>query len=635
MNRPTSILFLVVLVGCTSSTKSKAPASTEGQDPPVIESPESTTESTTKPTDTEPTTDPTGAPVVNGPSMEEVGITDEGLSSGYQDAWFDTWKRGRGNVVADWDGDGDFDVFTGNPGNESFLIRNVTAGPGEPLMFEAGQVLSTSELFYGGVAADIDNDGDPDLIVSAGANDGMEFDRLFRNDGDATNPLVDASDQAGLYPTKDGKPMANGTMGLRAVDIDNDGDLDLYASNELRNSKQAFEVTPEDVVGFNQLYLNNGDMTFEERARDLGLENQSSSRHASVFDFDNDGDLDIFDNAFHGDSAFYRNRLVEDGALSFEDITDEVTLDDTDLRGPSQDQSMCSLPVDLDNDGWQDLLILHRGIDKPYPDRVSIGHQVFMNLEGRGFVEVAEHTRINEAWFDRPNNVTGQGNMGWWGVMGCQVGDVDLDGFPDVFLGNGGGAAGEVNQLFVSDGRDVVTLPEHGEITVPLFANWTPLIDFEPPGPGPDGRDMPYPLRTHGTAFVDFDGDGVNELGVHNGGPAKKPYMEPNRLYRFTLPDPRFLRIELEGNGTTVNRDGIAARVRVRVHRDRDGAEWDLWKVRTAGDGFGAQNDPQLVFGLADADRVVEVEVHWPDGTVTTAEPPEGTKSWLTIEREG
>jgi len=586
-----------------------------------------------------PTETATPAPVPGnptGPTMADVTVTDEGLSSGYQDKFFGTWKRGRGNVVADFDGDGDQDVFSGNPNNQSFLIRNTTAGPGEPLSFEAWQVLSEDALFYGGVAADFDNDGDPDLFVSAGANDGPAFDRFYRNDRNlgapADAPLVDISDVRRVQPLDAaGVPMQNGTMGARAFDANNDGMLDIWASNEVRNLRELQDLTPEQFTGLNQLYLNGPDLQFENEAWDVGLQSQAGSRHASVFDFDHDGDLDIFENNFTGRSVFWRSRLAQDGVLSYEDITATAPLDGGSLAGPIELQSMCSISADLDNDGWEDMFVLHRGVAEPLPAQAVAGHQVWMNQKGTGFVEVGAHTGINAKWDDRPE-MTSSDAMAWWGVMGCQVGDVDLDGFPDVFFGNGGGGAGEVNGLFVSSKRIQVDVPGVGTVTAPVFEDWSPLIDFPPPVA--DGEPAaPYPNRTHGTAFVDFDGDGVDELGVHNGGPASREMEEPNRLYRFHLPDPRFLRVTLVGDGTSVNRDGVGSRVKVTVQRNSDGAVWDVWKTRHAAIGFGAQNGPQLVFGLADADAVLAIEVTWPDGTVQSPTPPAGTANWLVVER--
>ena len=559
---------------------------------------------------------------VMGPSRGEVVVTDEGRASGYQDFFGGSYKRGRGAVVADFDGDGDPDLFTGNPGNASFLMRNDST-PGGPLRLVAWQTLSPNELFYGGVAADFDNDGDQDLFVSAGANDGEAQDRLFLNEGSPSEPLVDVTETLTLAAP-------NRTMGVRAFDANLDGRLDLWASNGAKPN----ELATDPAAGINQLYIATGaGVDFEDQALSFRLTHRGGSRHASVFDYDRDGDMDIYENNFLGPGVMWRNRLVEDGVLTYQNVTQKLSLGHAGLEGSTLDhQAMCSLPADFNNDGWEDLLILNRGRGDGMPNEIR-GHQLFLNLQGQGFVDVGDQTGLSVDFHDHPNAPVDTGPMGrGWGVMGCQVGDINLDGFPDVFIGTGVAAAGDVDRLFVSSERVAMEVGEVGVLNVPRFESWTDLLDF--PADAVEGApSVPYPYRTHGTALADYDGDGVSELGVHNGGPAKYGFMEPNRLWKFHLPDPRFLRIRLDGDGLIVNRDGIGAQVRVRVRRDADDAEWDLYKTRHAATGFGAQNEAELVFGLADADEVVEVEVTWPDGFVQPVEPPSGTSEWMTVAR--
>ncbi len=290
---------------------------------------------------------------------------------------------------------------------------------------------------------------------------------------------------------------------------------------------------------------------------------------------------------------------------------------------------MCAIAADLDNDGWEDLVVFRRGLksEANEPEVHDIGHLLWMNVGGAGFVEVAGRTDLNDRFTYRDHDN---------GVMGCQVDDLDADGFPDLFVGNGGPDGGGVNQLYVSSHRTEEEIEGVGLVRIPHFEDWTRFIDF-PPSVATEDDVAPYPYRTHGSAFGDLDGDGYLELLVHNGGPSTwgtdAEMQEPNRLFTFDLPvRPHFLRVRLVSELQGVNRDGIGAQVRATVSRSSDGASWELYRTRRAGSGFGACNDPDLQFGLDDADTIDELEVTWPDGHVQLV-VPEGLDRLQVVTR--
>ena len=130
--------------------------------------------------------------------------------------------------------------------------------------------------FYngGGVAiGDINNDGLPDIYMSAN----MKQNRLYLNKGDFQ--FEDISEKAGVMGNK---PWSTGVV---MVDINADGLLDIYVSNAGN-----MEGNNHD----NDLYINNGDLTFSERAKEFNLAETGFSTHASFFDYDKDGDLDAY-----------------------------------------------------------------------------------------------------------------------------------------------------------------------------------------------------------------------------------------------------------------------------------------------------------------------------------------------------
>src|SRR5918999_6310115 len=131
-------------------------------------------------------------------------------------------------------------------------------------------------LYYyngGGVAAgDIDNDGLPDLFFTSN----LGPDRLYRNKGDYK--FEDITDHAGVAGP------SGWTSGVTMADVDGDGRLDIYVSG----------VDYLTMRGRNVLYVNNGDRTFSDRTREFGLEHVGYSTQAAFFDYDGDGDLDMY-----------------------------------------------------------------------------------------------------------------------------------------------------------------------------------------------------------------------------------------------------------------------------------------------------------------------------------------------------
>ena len=131
-------------------------------------------------------------------------------------------------------------------------------------------------LYYyngGGVAAgDIDGDGLPDLYFTSN----LGSDRLYLNKGDYR--FEDITDRAGVP----GPP--GWTSGVTMADVNGDGRTDIYVS----------AVSYLTMKGRNVLYINNGDRTFTDRTAEYGLEHAGFSTQATFFDYDGDGDLDMY-----------------------------------------------------------------------------------------------------------------------------------------------------------------------------------------------------------------------------------------------------------------------------------------------------------------------------------------------------
>ena len=246
----------------------------------------------------------------------------------------------------------------------------------------------------GGVAVgDINNDGLPDIFFTGN----RVKNRLYLNKGDMQ--FEDITDKAGLIGD------IRWYTGVSMADVNNDGLLDIYAC-----------VSGPYVEKKNQLYINNGDLTFTESAKDYGIDSSSASVQASFFDYDNDGDLDMYlanypPTPFRAPNSYYANKLnkPEDGETDqffrnegntvFVEVTNETGIRNFGL-------SLSASVSDYNNDGWQDVYVSN---DFNSPDFLYInqGDGTFKN-------EIQSYTQHTS-------------NFG----MGSDAADINNDGFVD------------------------------------------------------------------------------------------------------------------------------------------------------------------------------------------------------------
>lgn len=244
-------------------------------------------------------------------------------------------------------------TFTGCSGNSSDPRFNEISPSHSGISF-TNRVEQTPEFniinylyFYdgGGVAiGDINGDGLPDIYLTANMGDN----RLYLNEGDFK--FRDITARAGV------EGRGEWTTGTTMVDINGDGLLDIYVCNVHYRTKK----------GRNELYINNGDSTFTEKAEEYGLAFRGYSKQSAYFDMDRDGDLDMFlvNHSVHNKDTFQPrsqqnvhspdagDRLFLNEGGTFRDVTEEAGIHSTSL-GYGLDVAV----GDLNGDNYPDIYI--------------------------------------------------------------------------------------------------------------------------------------------------------------------------------------------------------------------------------------------------------------------------------------
>jgi enediyne biosynthesis protein E4 len=256
------------------------------------------------------------------------------------------------------------------------------------------------EYFYngGGVAlGDVNNDGLVDIYFSAN----QVANRLYLNKGNFKFEDITLSSGTAA---KDGWK-----TGVAMVDINADGLLDIYVCRSAANDPKWRK---------NILYINKGDLTFEDQAEAYGLADDSYSTHASFLDFDRDGDLDMF-LLNHSVSSIVRNydirtenktervpyvgnKLFENRGGKFIDVSK-----DKGVFGPAHNYGLGVCYSDIDNDGWPDI---YTSNDYTAPDNLLI------NNKALSFINKADTLLTHMSRFS----------------MGTDIADVNNDGYPDI-----------------------------------------------------------------------------------------------------------------------------------------------------------------------------------------------------------
>mgnify|MGYP001365438982 FL=1 len=528
------------------------------------------------------------------------------------------YDHGNGIAVADVDGDGLLDLYFTTQIGSNELWKNLGGGKFKDIT--TNSIALNDKIGVSASFADTDNDGDADLIATT-VRGGNYF---FENDGKGN--FTDRTDHAGL----DYIGHSSGAVffdydkdGLLDLFLCNVG---VYTSDERGKGgyciglQDAFQghLKPEERNELSKLYRNEGDNVFVDVSKDTGLLDQSWTGDAAPLDFDNDGWVDLYVLSMQGHDQLYRN---EQGK-SFKKVSRDVF--------PKTPWGAMGIQIfDFDNDGNQDIYVtdMHSDMSEEVgPNREKLKsamkwEESILKSGGKSIYGNAFFRSLGDGNFEEVSDSIGAENYWPWGLS---AGDLNADGFIDVFI------ASSMNFPF-RYGINSVLLNESGKrfADAEFILGVEPRRQGRTAKPwftlNPSAEDKEHSLvkeynltepvevwgslGTRSSAIIDIDNDGDLDIVMNE-------FHDGPMVLRSNLSEKKQvnkLKVQLigKGNGAS-NRDGLGATVRVTA-----GSKTYV-QVNDGVSGYLSHSLIPMYFGLGEANRVDNVTVRWPSGQEQT-----------------
>ena len=445
-----------------------------------------------------------------------------------------------GLIVDDLSNTGRYDVVTSNFYSCGPMHYFSTGGDGIWTERTAAAGLRDQVGGLNLTQADYNNDRCTDILVQRGGWEVAQRKSLLRNNCDGT--FTDVTAEAGLLVP------VTASQAMAWADIDNDGWLDLFVGNE-------------DVKA--QLFLNDGKGRFTDVAPKAGIDRQTFPKGVAAGDYDNDGFVDLYVSNYDGANQLYRNN----GNGTFTERAAAAGV-------PGAGRGFATWFFDYDNDGWLDLFVTSyfMSVDDTARTYLGLPHnaptlKLYRNT-GRGtFDDVTKSVGLDKVFMP----------------MGANFGDLDNDGFLDMYLGMG-------TPSYASVAPHVLLRNDAGKRFVDVTAS--------------SGTGEMH--KGHGIAFADLDFDGDEDIVAEIGGATPG---DSHAMRVFENPGHGNDWIALKLTGVKSNRSALGARITVTMQNG--GVTRTVNRQVSSGGSFGASPLEQHI-GLGKGATVTAVDVWWP-----------------------
>ncbi|TCD01760.1 FG-GAP-like repeat-containing protein [Pedobacter psychroterrae] len=466
--------------------------------------------------------------------------------------------RAGGVITEDFDNDGYLDIVTSawDLRDPMHYFHNNADGTFTDLSKKSGLSAFTGSLNIN--HTDYNNDGFKDIFVLRGGWKGRlgnNHNSLLKNNGDGT--FTEVTIQSGLLS-------AHPTQTATWNDFNNDGWVDLFIGNESMPEEAQLRHPCE-------FYINNQNGTFTNVAAEMKVDLTRFVKGVTSADYDNDGWKDIFVSTMEG-RFLLRNKGIKGKIPAFENVTKKAGL------AEEKNSSFATWFFDFDNDGWQDIIVCDYSFKKTLA--FTAGEEAMgksLVIKGQPFL----YRNNGNGTFKNITNEAGLFKSVF--AMGSSFGDIDNDGWLDMFFGTGNPNFDSLipNRMFRNNGGN-------GFNEVTRSARVGSL------------------QKGHSVAFADLDNDGDQDIYMDLGG-AYEGDAFPSALYMNPGQNKNnWISINLEGIKS--NKAAIGSQLKLSVMEA--GKMRYIYRDVNSGGSFGSAPFRREI-GIGAATVINEIEIKW------------------------